>query len=117
MPSGNIGYEELQFDNIGVIEKVEPILAPLLSTERTMCQAGVAGLTRFEKIKYIFDTDPESQLNVCVMKASKRNDDFLNCGKCWKCVKTLYDIEAMGKLKEVEQIFEINDVFSFFIGI
>ena len=109
LPSGNIGYEELQFDNIGVIEKVEPILAPLLSTERTMCQAGVAGLTRFEKIKYIFETDPESQLNVCVMKASKRNDDFLNCGKCWKCVKTLYDIEAMGKLKEVEQIFEINE--------
>ena len=108
LPSGSIGYEELQFDNIVVIERVEPILAPLLSTERFMCQAGTAGLTRFEKIKYIFETEPKSQLNVCVMKASKRNSDFLNCGRCWKCVKTLYDIEAMGKMKEIDQIFEIN---------
>ena len=69
-----------------------------------MCQAGTAGLTRFEKIKYIFETEPKSQLNVCVMKASKRNDDFLNCGRCWKCVNTLYDIEAIGKLKEIATI-------------
>ena len=74
-----------------------------------MCQTGAAGLTRFEKIKYIFETDPKSQLNVCVMKASKRNDDFLNCGKCWKCAETLFDIEAIGKLKEINTIFDLNE--------
>ena len=90
-------------------KRVEPILAPLLSTERFMCQAGAAGLTRFEKIKYIFETDPKSRLNVCVMKASKRNDDFLNCGRCWKCIHTIYDIEAIGKLKEIGTIFDLNE--------
>ena len=43
------------------------------------------------------------------MKASKRNDDFLNCGRCWKCVETLYDIEAIGKLKEISTIFDLNE--------
>ena len=74
-----------------------------------MSQTGAAGLTRFEKIKYIFETDPKSQLNVCVMKASKRNDDFVNCGRCWKCAETLFDIEAIGKLKEISTIFNLNE--------
>ena len=43
------------------------------------------------------------------MKASKRNDDFLNCGKCWKCVATLFDIEAIGRLEEISTIFDLNE--------
>ena len=43
------------------------------------------------------------------MTASKRNDDFLNCGKCWKCAETLFDIEAIGKLKEISTIFDLNE--------
>ena len=109
LPSGCIGYSELKIKDLESTERVEPILAPLLSTERFMSQTGAAGLTRFEKIKYIFETDPKSQLNVCVMKASKRNDDFLNCGKCWKCAETLFDIEAIGKLKEISTIFDLNE--------
>ena len=109
LPSGCIGYSELKIKDLESTERVEPILAPLLSTERFMSQTGAAGLTRFEKIKYIFETDPKSQLNVCVMKASKRNDDFLNCGRCWKCAETLFDIEAIGKLKEINTIFDLNE--------
>ena len=109
LPSGCIGYSEMEIKNLDSTERVEPILAPLLSTENFACQAGAAGLTRFEKIKYIFETEPKSQLNVCVMKASKRNDDFLNCGKCWKCAETLFDIEAIGKLKEISTIFDLNE--------
>ena len=109
LPSGCIGYSELKIKDLESTERVEPILAPLLSTERFMSQTGAAGLTRFEKIKYIFETDPKSQLNVCVMTASKRNDDFLNCGKCWKCAETLFDIEAIGKLKEISTIFDLNE--------
>ena len=109
LPSGAIGYSELKIKEVDSTEQVEPILAPLPSTERFMCQPGAAGLTRFEKLKYIFETDPKSQLNVCVMKASKRNDDFLNCGRCWKCIHTIYDIEAIGKLTEIGTIFDLNE--------
>jgi len=109
LPSGCIGYSEMEIKNLASTERVEPILAPLLSTEQLICQVGAAGLTRFEKIKYIFETDPKSRLNVCVMKASKRNDDFLNCGRCWKCAETLFDIEAIGKLKEISTIFDLNE--------
>jgi hypothetical protein len=109
LPSGCIGYSEMEIKNLDSTERVEPILAPLLSTERFMCQAGTAGLIRFEKIKYIFETEPKSQLNVCVMKASKRNDDFLNCGRCWKCIHTIYDIEAIGKLKKIVTTFDLDE--------
>ena len=110
LPSGCIGYSEMELNHVDdTTERSEPILAPLLSTERFICQPGAAGLTRFEKTKYIFETDPKSQLNVCIMKASKRNKDFLNCGRCWKCVETLYDIEAIGKLEEISTIFDLNE--------
>ena len=109
LPSGNIGYSELKIKNLASTERVEPILAPLLSTEQLICQVGAAGLTRFEKIKYIFEIDPKSRLNVCVMKASKRNDDFLNCGRCWKCIHTIYDIEAIGKLKKIGTTFDLDE--------
>ena len=109
LPSGSIGYSEWKLKILDSTERVEPILAPLLSTERFMCQAGTAGLIRFEKIKYIFETEPKSQLNVCVMKASKRNDDFLNCGRCWKCIHTIYDIEAIGKLKKIVTTFDLDE--------
>jgi len=110
LPSGCIGYSEMELNHVDdTTERSEPILAPLLSTERFMCQPGAAGLTRFEKLKYIFETDPKSRLNVCVMKASKRNDDFLNCGRCWKCIHTIYDIEAIGKLTEIGTIFDLNE--------
>ena len=109
LPSGTTGYSDMQFKWRDSTERSEPILAPLLSTERFICQPGAAGLTRFEKTKYIFETEPKSQLNVCIMKASKRNDDFLNCGRCWKCVETLYDIEAIGKLEEISTIFDLNE--------
>ena len=109
LPSGTTGYSDMQFKGRDSTERSEPILAPLLSTERFICQPGAAGLTRFEKTKYIFETEPKSQLNVCIMKASKRNDDFLNCGRCWKCVETLYDIEAIGKLEEISTIFDLNE--------
>ena len=108
LPSGSIGYPQLELQAVDSTEQVEPILTPLLSTERFMCQVGAAGLTRFEKIKYILETDPKSQLNVCVMKASKRNDKYLNCGRCWKCIHTLYYIDAIGKLEKISEIFDLN---------
>ena len=110
LPSGSIGYSEMELKSTKArIQRVDTISNSLFSTECLMCQSGTAGLTRFEKIKYIFETDPKSQLNVCVMKASKRNDDFLNCGKCWKCIHTIYDIEAIGKLTEIGTIFDLNE--------
>jgi len=110
LPSGSIGYSEMELKSTKArIQRVDSISNSLFSTECLMCQSGAAGLIRFEKIKYIFETDPKSQLNVCFMKTSKRNDNYLNCGKCIKCVETLFDIEAIGKLKEINAIFDLGE--------
>ena len=110
LPSGSIGYSEMELKSTKArIQRVDTISNSLFSTECLMCQSGAAGLTRFEKIKYIFETDPKSQLNVCFMKTSKRNDNYLNCGKCYKCAETLFDIEAIGKLKEINAIFDLGE--------
>jgi len=110
LPSGSIGYSEMELKSTKArIQRVDTISNSLFSTECLMCQSGTAGLTRFEKIKYIFETDPKSQLNVCFMKTSKRNDNYLNCGKCYKCAETLFDIEAIGKLKEINAIFDLGE--------
>ena len=109
LPSGNIGYAEMELKALNTSEEVEPILAPLLSTERLICQVGAAGLKRYTKIKYIFENDPKSRLNVCVVKSSKRNSNYLNCGKCWKCILTMFSIEAVGKIDSVDKIFDLSE--------
>ncbi|MBR1765158.1 MAG: hypothetical protein IJ746_07155 [Ruminococcus sp.] len=59
---------------------------------------------RSEKIELISDwIISKKYLNVCY-----KNNSTENCSVCHKCVRTLLPLEAMGKLKEYKNVFDIE---------
>lgn len=58
--------------------------------------------TRFEKTKFIIDNElVQNNLHVCVKKDT-------NCNVCFKCVRTLLTIDALGKLDRYNKVFDID---------
>ncbi|MEP6320830.1 MAG: hypothetical protein ABJ074_10555, partial [Paracoccaceae bacterium] len=109
-PSGARGYSDIGVSNVESCELFEPVTDALLSTESLFCQTGAAGLDRAEKIKLLSTVDfARTELNVCVGDSEQRgSSEFLNCGKCWKCVDTQFEADGMGVLKEFAHVFDIN---------
>lgn len=67
-----------------------------------------AGLrfSRLEKVRLIADWNVALQnLRVCTMNPP----GLLNCGKCEKCIRTMIELLALGKLKDT-QAFPVNDL-------
>lgn len=60
-------------------------------------------LSRFEKVQALKGYEPaEKFLNVCV--ATVRN-----CGKCFKCKRTLLEIDAAGSIDKYDAVFDIDE--------
>ena len=80
----------------------EMLSLPLLSTHNLRIYSEGEGMTRMTKLKKIVDYVPSYKyLNVCLK-------DGNNCGECEKCVRTLLGIDALGKLDEYNQVFDIQ---------
>lgn len=109
-PSGNSGYSDVQVKKAESTECFEPVLGGVLSTETLLCQAGGAGLDRSDKIKLIASAGfAQSGLNVCVGDKEQRSgSNFLNCGKCWKCVDTQFEADGMGVLENFSDVFDVT---------
>lgn len=109
-PSGNSGFADLTAKYADSTESFEPVIDLLLSTESVHFQTGAGGMERSEKIRLLAETDfAQTGLDVCVIHDEDReNLDFLNCGKCWKCIDTQIESEAMGILHKFSGVFDIN---------
>ena len=96
----------------------ESLLAPLLSTES--CELVIANpdMSRVDKTKYIIDYPlVKNTLYVCWKELiankspnseiAKIKDNYLNCTRCDKCLRTLLAIDILGKLDEYSKIFDI----------
>ena len=76
-------------------------------------------MTRVQKTAYIADHPLVQQyLDVCwsTQIANMTNNDSLlkskvkrNCGKCDKCLRTLFALELLGKIQFYEDIFDISE--------
>lgn len=72
------------------------------STYSTKFISAGGNISRMDKIKTICDFDlAHKYLNVCVREAN-------NCGVCFKCIRTLLEIDAIGKLNLFKDSFDIN---------
>lgn len=86
------------------IAKADPILAPLLSTERQEIIAEGGQFDRIEKVWNIADSPfARNWLNVCTVDTPTAR----NCSACEKCVKTLFPLELVGKLDGFSEIFDL----------
>lgn len=110
-PFRDIGVPRMFNASMGYID---PMLLPLLSTERLLMTSACAGLSRAEKTSVVA-TDPRAHhgLDVCVNGGhDRRTSQFLNCSTCWKCVRTLATLEALGEIEKFGDVFDLSTYFS-----
>lgn len=72
------------------------------STRNLKIYSEGGALERYEKIEELQDFKPaQNYLQVCVYETGG------NCGKCFKCVRTLLILDAMGALDKFTKVFDI----------
>lgn len=72
------------------------------STDNCRIISDGMGKSRLSKLRTVSQYRPSyNHLNVCLKEGN-------NCGKCEKCVRTLLGIDAIGKLEEYKDVFDIE---------
>lgn len=78
------------------------LLAFAFTTPDFRVNIGGINTERDEKVSFISDFDVANKfLRVCVKEAK-------NCNKCFKCKRTLIELDRLGKLDEFSEVFDID---------
>jgi len=95
------------------MSRLEPVILPLLSTERLECIASGGRHSRVEKTRRVTEIEESRHyLDVCVQPHSAPAG-IANCGVCWKCIRTATTLKIFGKLEEYNQIFDLKSFARF----
>lgn len=79
---------------------IDPLLLPLIRTETLQCHPVGTGYTRVEKTDIVADLDvARHHLDVCAKT-------WPNCSICWKCARTLFTAELLGKADNLSQVLD-----------
>jgi hypothetical protein len=87
---------------------LDPVILPLLSTERLECIASGGQHSRVEKTRRVTEIEESHRyLDVCV---TPRNAPagIANCGVCWKCIRTATTLKIFGKLEQYGKAFDLK---------
>lgn len=96
-----IGYQSRNRD---FSEFGDPFVIPLLHSEKLELLLDGGQYERSEKTERIADWDiSKNHLNVCCANINEGN-----CSVCHKCVRTLLALDALGKLDEYGEVFDIE---------
>lgn len=94
----------------------EPFILPHLSTECTDLISANMTMKRSEKVKYIASNKiVQENLYVCLKEQSLndsngndarlKNNHWLNCGYCMKCMRTMLQLDILGLLPQYADVF------------
>lgn len=88
----------------------EPILMPLLATETLQFGSAGAGMARYQKVELVSQYQPATMmLDTCVGPVAERlKARRPNCSRCWKCVRTMLNLEILGKLDDFLSVYDIE---------
>lgn len=108
--SGTYEYGQImefgkQSHDFDMAEFSDSYLIPLIQTEQMELILEGAQYTRSEKTQLISGWDiAKKHLNVCVAKTA----DTANCSKCSKCMRTMIPLDALGKLEDFADVFDLE---------
>lgn len=111
-------YKDYKIDK-GDWAKFEDVILSHISTETTFLYSDDSCMTRFEKTKYIKDSQlVQKHLYVCLKdqikndKADESNEILLshtlNCSRCEKCLRTLLTLDILGVISSYNNIFDLD---------
>lgn len=109
-PYGEIGLSTIKCGAKHSTAYIDPILLPLLSTERLTILSAGAEMSRGEKSALVAKSKlAQDMLDVCspTRREDKGNLTY-NCSRCKKCVRTLATLEALGELDNFDQVFQVD---------
>lgn len=99
--SGFSIYEFKVVENIPA--KFDVFSLSMLSNDNVNFYSSGCLYNRLEKVESIIDYKLARQnLNVCFK-------DEINCGKCEKCVRTMFELYALNGLEKYEKVFDISE--------
>lgn len=99
-PYGTFSVKDNEKDDCA---KYELLSLRCFSSHSLLVYPEGGGKNRFEKVQAVVRYPPSRKyLNVCT-------DQFRNCGKCEKCIRTLLALDALGKLEDYATVFDIAD--------
>jgi hypothetical protein len=108
-PFGEIGVAHLARSAGKSTAHIDPILLPLLSSERMRLMSGGAALSRGEKTRLVSGNELAAMhLDVCVSPEGRLRHGKTNCSRCWKCERTMATLEAIGALDRFGAVFDIQ---------
>lgn len=91
------------------IAGLDPIILPLLSTEKMDCIASGGQYTRTEKAACVADMPASWRyLDVCVEPYNAKPGQ-INCSRCWKCMRSQMTFDALGKLENYREVFDLDE--------
>lgn len=108
--SSNLSYDEIaEFTKLSrdldIAEYSESFMSHLISTENFELVVDGCQYTRAEKLERISEWSfAQKHLNVCIPTV----DNGHNCSCCDKCIGTLIPLEAMGKLDQFKEVFDLD---------
>ncbi|MEM8773249.1 MAG: hypothetical protein AAGD92_16530 [Pseudomonadota bacterium] len=89
------------------ISITEPALLPMMSTQSFDAISVGNQHHRINKVQQIADWDLAQEfLDVCVLDYTSRTPR--NCGHCYKCMRTMLALKALGKLDRFEHNFDMD---------
>ena len=110
LTSSNLSYDEIMINrknsrDFDFAEYGESFFPHLISTENFELVIDGCQYTRAEKTERISDWEiARKYMNVCLTPVNSGH----NCSACEKCMWTLIPLEAMGKLENFKEIFDID---------
>jgi hypothetical protein len=89
---------------------IEGVIIPLLSTESLeICLHGNK-YSRVEKTNIISKNSLyDNYIDVCIK--TDKNSKYLNCGSCFKCIRTLITLEHFTDIKRYSNIFNLTNYY------
>ena len=108
--SSSYAYGEIKVGRPKSMAYIDPVLLPLLSTEKLEFLSTGSGLTRGQKTALLVgDPDARDMLDVCVASQEARAAlPRQNCSRCWKCNRTLLTLEALEVLEDFDRVFDVD---------
>ncbi|PMM03812.1 hypothetical protein BCT61_17535 [Vibrio breoganii] len=99
-------FKDCSVEKSNDTSKTDPITLPLISTDEINLISVGNEYTRAEKTKIVSSVvDSYAFLDVCV---SNRKREFVNCGKCSKCLRTLVTLEIHGVIDHYSKAFDMR---------
>lgn len=100
-------YSDLSIGVSNDMAYTDAITLPLLSTESISSFSVGSEYTRVEKTVQVAQiSDSWGALDVCV--SSRNKEQYKNCGKCSKCLRTLSTFEIMGEAQRYDKVFDLT---------